>query len=366
MESDPKTESKPQSQQPTDVPVDEQTMNPEVQAWFEKFKTEEEALKQPADEKKKFILNYYSEDVNSDLLLEQMLEEAEKVLDQEIQAGHNKPPFSENIIMAIMAISKGKVIDELLEEVSRLYQERRKLVKGKEINDPGVINLTQINCSKLAFMMHSRILKQVEEEAKSRDLQMDQFMYLCGLVASNDMQTFVEIERLYNHRKTEENKDKPFDLVKVKEYIKESLKISGQIISGELESTVVFLYPHLLSDKLYNLTGFESEEVVHYIRKMVKDDTIDDELVDLVVQEAYSVEKSRENCQTTFDTQMMNYERRLQEDYIMRVQQQTQLANDPLEDRAIKSMIQTGMLSREDAQNMINKRSAMQGQHQNR
>lgn len=342
---------------------EDQLNNPEVQAWFAKFKTEEEALQQPIEEKKKFILNYYSEDANSEELLEKMLEEAEKILDKEIEAGHTKPPFSEPLVMAMMAIAKGKVVDELLEEVSKLYQERRKLVKGKEINDPGVIRITQVNCSKLAYLLQSRILKQVEEEAKSRSLPMEQFMYICAAMASNDMQTFVEIERLYNFRKTEENKDKVFDIEKVKEYIKESLNISQQIISGELDSTVVFLYPHLLSDKLFNMTGFESEEVVYYIRKMVKENTIADELVDMIVKEAYSVEKSRENCQTTFDTQMMNYEKQVQEAYIKRMQAQAERSRDPLDDPAIKSMIQTGLLSREDAQNMINKRSALHGYH---
>lgn len=144
--------------------------------------------------------------------------------------------------------------------------------------------------------MQIRILKQAEEEAKSKNLPLDEFMYLCVVIASNDIQTFVDVERLYNFRKTEENKDKEFDLIKVKEYIKESLKISEQILKGELDSTIVFLYPHLLSDRLYNMTGFESEEVVYYIRKMVKDNTIDQELVDLIVKEAYSVEQSKDTC----------------------------------------------------------------------
>lgn len=351
-----------ESQQESNI-VGDDHMNAEVKAWFDKFKTEDEALQQPIEDKKKFILSYYSEDVDSDKLLEDMIEEAEKILDKEIQEGHNKPPFSELLVMAIMAIAKGKVIDELLEEVERLYQERRKLVKGKEIKDPGVIKLTQINCSKLAYTLQIRILKQVEEEAKSRDFQLDHFMHICTMIAGNDMQTFVEIERLYNHRKTEQNKNKDFDKEKVKEYIQESLKISGQIISGELDSTIVFLYPHLLSDRLFNLTGFESEEVVYYIRKMVKDDTIDSELVDMVVREAYSVEQSRENCQATFDTQMMNYQKQVQEAYLRKIQEQMEMSRDPLDDPAIKSMIQTGVLSREDAQKMINKRGAMHGQN---
>lgn len=31
----------------------------------------------------------------------------------------------------MLAVAKGKVIDELIEDVAKLYAERRKLVKGK-------------------------------------------------------------------------------------------------------------------------------------------------------------------------------------------------------------------------------------------
>lgn len=65
------------------------------------------------------------------------------------------------------------------------------------------------------------------------------------------------------------------------------------------------MFPHLLSDKLFNTTGLESEEVVQYIRRLVKDNKIEEDLANLIVKEAYSVEKSKESCQASFDQQMM-------------------------------------------------------------
>lgn len=333
-------------------PRQEEETSEEVRKWFEAHPEEKDTLSLPMSEKKGFILMYYSEDVNSEKLLEEMLEEAEKAVDKELAAGHGKHPFSEELIVGMLTLAKGKVVDELITDVERLYEERRRLVKGKEIKDPGVIKLTQLNCSKLAHSMQMKILKQVEEEAKSRDMPLEEFMYLCVVVASNDLQTFVDIERLYNYRKTEEARDKPFDVEKVKEYIRESLKISEQILTGELDSTVVFLYPHLLSDRLFNLTGFESEQVVGYIRKMVKDDTIDEELANLIVREAYSVEKSKESCHQTFDNQMMNYERQIYEAY-ERQQREVENVKNPLDDRAVKKMIETGMMNQKDAEEII-------------
>lgn len=336
-------------------------VNPEVKAWFDKHPTMEDAIARPLDEKRQFILSYYSEDPDSEKMLEEMFEQAEKVLDQEIEAGKHKPPFSEALVTSMMVIARGKLIDELIEEVSKLYQERRKLVKGKDIKDPGVIKITQINVSKLAYMLQSKILKQVEEEAKSRNIPLEEFMYICALIAGNDMQTFIEIERIYNFRKTEESKDKEFEVEKVKDYIKESLKISEKILSGELDSTMVFLYPHLLSDKLYNLTGFESEEVISYIRKLAKSEKLDEEFANLIIQEAYSVEKSRDNCQSTFDNHMVAYEKLMQEAYVRKQKELEEQSKDPLDDPAVKKMIQTGMLNRNDAEHLINRHAQTQG-----
>ncbi len=347
-----------QAEQDGSLGLDEHDNNPEVKAWFQQHPKEEQALAMPLEEKKSFILKYYSEDVNSDKLLEEMLDEAEKILDKELAEGKGKPPFSEPLVLSMMVIAKAKIMDELLEIVAKLYEERRKLVKGKEIKDQAVIKFTQMNCSRLAYLIQGKILKQVEEEAKSRHLPLEEFIYCCVMVASNDMNTFVEVERMYNFRKTEENKDKEFDRAKVKEYISESLKISEQILSGQLDSTVVFLFPHLLSDKLYNMTGFESEEVVYYIRKMVKENTIEEELVDLIVREAYSVEKSKENCHTTFENQMIKHEQQMAEAYARRAKEQEAI-KDPLEDPAIKKMIETGLLSRRDAESIIKQH----GQH---
>lgn len=353
--------SQAQMEEAQDQMAGGEVINPEVRAWFDKHPTVEEAMAQPLPEKVGFVLNYYSEDPDSEKLLEEMFEQAETVLDKEIEAGKNKPPFSQALVTSMMIIARGKVIDELIEEVSKLYQERRKLVKGKEIKDPGVIKITQINVSKLAFMLQTKILKQLEEEAKSRNFALEEFMYLCSLMAGNDMQTFIEIERIYNFRKTEESKDKEFDRVKVKEYIQESLKISEKILSGELDSTMVFLYPHLLSDKLYNLTGFESEEVISYIRRLAKTEKLDEEFANLIIQEAYSVEKSRENCQTTFDNQMIAYERLMEEAYIRKQKELQEQSKDPLDDPAVKKMIQSGMLNRNDAEQLINRHAQVQG-----
>ena len=326
--------------------------NVKLKEWFTQYPDEKSTADLPKDKKKEFILTYYSEDLNSDDMLEKMLDEAEKLQDAEIKKGNTKAPFTPELIYSTITIAKAKIMDELVEEVGKFYEERRKIIKGKPINDPGVIKVTQLNCSKMAMSLQQKILLQVEEEAKSRNFPLEEFMDNCAMVSVGDVQSFVEIERVYNFRKAEANKDKQFDREGVKKYIEESLTITKMISEGKIEGSLVFVYPHLLSDNLFNLTGYESEEVVNQIRKAVTEDKIDDELANLIINEAYAVEKCRESCQTNFDAQMMEYERSMASAYEERAKDLMNL-KDPLEDPAIKKLIEMGMMSKDDAENLI-------------
>lgn len=326
--------------------------NSKLKEWFTAHPDEKSTAELPMDKKKEFILTYYTEDLNSDDMLEKMLEEAEKLQDAEIQKGNTKAPFTPELVYATITIAKAKIMDELVEEVGKFYEERRKLIKGKEISDPGVIKVTQLNCSKMAMSLQQKILKQVEEEAKSKNFPLEEFMDSCAMASVGDVQSFVEIERIYNFRKAEDSKDKAFDKEGVKKYIEESLVITNMIDEGKIDGSLVFVYPHLLSDKLFNLTGYESEEVVNQIRKAVNEDKIDEELANLIIKEAYAVEKCRESCQTNFDSQMMDYERAMAGAYEEKMKQMQNI-KDPMEDPAIKKLIEMGMMSKDDAENLI-------------
>lgn len=333
-----------------------QETNSKLKEWLQIHPNVEDTLKLPLPEKKEFVLLYYAEDLNADDLLEKMLEQAEKTLDAEIKKGNTKPPFSQDLVFATMAIAKAKIMDDLVEEVSKFYQERRKLIKGKEINDKGVLKVTQLNCSKMAMSLQTKILDQVAEEAKSRNFALDEFLGTCAVVSMSDVQSFMEIERIYGFRKAEERKNEPFEKEKVKEYVEESLKIAQSIIDGQIDSALIYVYPHLLGDKLFNLTGYEGEEIVNIIRKAVKEDKVDEELVDLIVKEAYAGEKSRENCQQNFDNQMDQYQNMM----MGSMQNLEKLKNmeDPLNDPSIKKMIEMGAISKEEIEHLASRAKA--------
>ena len=349
MDKNPETKTveEQQAEAPTQQEVE---LNPEAAAWFKEYPLVEDTLALDREKKQEFVRKYYAQDDELDEQIEKMLDEAENMVEKEIEAGKNVMPFSQELVVGLINVSKVKVLDELIEDVDKLYKQRRQLVKGKEITDVGVAKVTQINCSKMAIMVQGKVIKQLEEEAKSRDLPLNQFMNIAVNFLIGDLGIFVEIEKFYNLKKVEENKDRPCDLEKLKTYIEESIKISDLIINDKINQGSLFLFPHILSDKLYNETGYESEEIVFYIRKLNEEGTLPDETLDLIVREAYHVEKSKHKCFTTFDNQMKQMEEQyIQMEQRARAMQAQQKANPNApkgslkQDKAMMKMMQMGL-----------------------
>lgn len=71
--------------------------------------------------------------------IEEGLVKSEETIVKELAAGKNVFPFSEALVMAVIDISKLRSIDELIEEVSKIYEERRAKVNGLEITDDKVV-----------------------------------------------------------------------------------------------------------------------------------------------------------------------------------------------------------------------------------
>lgn len=322
---------------------EEPPQNPELAEWFVKYPEDKDALALTFEEKKDFILKYYSEDANSDEMLEKIMDSAQGALDKELSERKNKggDAFAETLILAIIALSRGRIIDELLEILKTQTNTRRNLVKAKDVNDPGVLRTTQLSCLKIQREMNIKIIEQVKDEAKSNGLDEMKVATLAYYFMSNDIQNFAEIERVYNYRTVEASRDQPIDIEQVKKYTRETLRITDMIINGQIDSAIVYVFPQLLSDRLFNITGFESEQVVHFVRQSVLKGTIDAELADLIIKEAYAVEKSKNSCQESLNLQIEEYQRRMRDLYI---QQEIARSQDPLNDKSVQTMIQMGLL----------------------
>ena len=184
-------------------------MTPEVAAFFSKYPEFEDAKSLEKEEKKEFIKNYYTEDFDMEKAVSEGLIKSAEMVDQEIEAGRGKHPFSEPLVIGLIELSKLKSIDDLIEEVTNIYAERRTQVKGLEITDPKVLDITQQHMAKMAFIVQQKLALKIEEEVKARDLPVNQIMPIIINYIMGDLSFFVDIEKFYNLRKVKENAGTP-------------------------------------------------------------------------------------------------------------------------------------------------------------
>jgi len=235
-----------------------------------------------------------------------MVDEAEESLDnilsEEVTDEANR--YTDKFFLALINLSKGRHLDELMDIVKVFYTARRKTVKGLDINDNVTIHITQQCFNRMAIELPEVICKEVESECKGRDLPVDKIMPVVSQILLSDLSINVDIERLWVLKKLEENKEKEITIKELKDYICYSLALSHKLINGKLNPDMMILLPHILSDNLYNKTGYEGEEIVYHVQEMLKKDELNTELIDLIIREAYAVEQGKEKSYKAFEEQM--------------------------------------------------------------
>ena len=285
----------------------ENELNPEAKEFLKLYKTAQDALVLDFDTKRDFVKNYYVADNFYQERLEKMVDEAEEGLDAVLSdesIDETKRYQTEKLFMSLINLAKGRHLDELMAVVKVFYEARRKTVKGMDISDPICIMITQQCFQRMAIELPEIICKEIESECKARDMPLEKVMPIVSQILLSDLSINVDIERLWVLKKVEENKTKEITAKELKDYICYSLALSHKLIKGKLNPDMMILLPHILSDNLYNKTGYEGEEIVYHVQEMLNKNLLSAELVDLIIREAYAVEQGKEKSYAAFEEQM--------------------------------------------------------------
>lgn len=81
---------------------------------------------------------------------------------------------------------------------------------------------------------------------------------------------------------------------------------------------------------------------MHYITTLNREDQLDDESIDLIIREAYAVERSKKECFEKFDKQMQEAEAKFNQEMeaakVKAQQNPAQPQKNPLDDKALLKM----------------------------
>lgn len=200
--------------------------NPKAAEWFKQYPKVEDALALDDEKKSEFISKYYPVEENFDEYLEKLSDQSEKTVEKEIAEGHTKMPFSENLVVGLINIAKVNVIEELVAKVATLTNQRRETVKGKPIEDPVQAMCTQEYMQGMGMVIEESLVKQLEAEAKSRNLELNSFMGISVSYLMGDISILIDLEKIFQLSKVQNIDKEECDLTKLEAYIRSSMQLS--------------------------------------------------------------------------------------------------------------------------------------------
>lgn len=102
---------------------------------------------------------------------------------------------------------------------------------------------------------------QMEQEGKIRNFDLTKFFPVALHILRSDITNLDEIERLYELNAVRLLKKVPCDSTLVEKYMTSSIEVSERLIASKSINAMVILYPTILTDRFFNETGLESEQV---------------------------------------------------------------------------------------------------------
>jgi hypothetical protein len=177
----------------------ENELTPWTRDFLKEHKVVNDALGLDLDKKKEFIKNYYVADNLYQERLEKMVDEAEETLDNILSNEELKDDkkYTEEFFMALINLSKGRHLDELMEIVNIFYTARRKVVKGMDVSDPVTVHITQQCFNRMAVELPEIIYQDIHSECKARDIPPEKILPVISQILMSDLSINVDIERLW-------------------------------------------------------------------------------------------------------------------------------------------------------------------------
>ena len=286
----------------------ESELSQDAKNFLKKYPTIKEAMEISFDLKKDFVKSYYAAEKSYEEKLEEMLSNSELIIEEELEKTTDPEKLSQKFFWALITLAKGRKLDELLEVIKQFYIARRKTVKDIEFTDPKILHITNLSFQIMQTELPEIICSEIESELKSRDLKPERIMPVVSQIMMTDISQFIDIERLFILKTVSENKDKEIKIEDIRNYICYSLGLSHKLVSGKFGPEAMVMLPHILSDILFNKTGYEGEEIVCKVEEYLKEDKLDEDLINLIIREAYAVEQGKEKSMSMFQSQMMELE----------------------------------------------------------
>jgi hypothetical protein len=284
-------ESKPAPK--TDADIEKQLEQIEK---FITHKTAKEAVNSLSEEEKiKFLSDYYlTENLNYDEVVNKKTEENLLVLDKELEKG-STPPYSPELMEAMLNICKMSIIDQMVDNVSGVHQTLRDKLKGLKITDFKATMTYQLGMGNIAMKYNQLIAEEIQNECKSRGLNLEAFMQQAIPALSNDFSVFFEIDGFVGLKNYENVKNNTVELTKIVDYSKRTIEYTNLLLEQKIPPQSIMVYPSLMNQFLFMEFEIDNYQAMAKICEVLKSDNKKNYIsfFDQILEEIWYVERGR-------------------------------------------------------------------------
>lgn len=266
-------------------------------------------------QRQKFLEDYYlNENLDYEGEVKVRIEDSLEIIKTELPKHKESQPYSQELLNAIITLSKMSVMDYLVKKVQSVHNNLREKLKDKSIHDFRTTMTFQLGMGSLAMEYNQLLSQEIIKNCTDRMINIDLFMQQAFPQLTGDFSIFFEIDNFNGLKIFEELKKSKITQVQAEDYIKKTTDYSKMITEGQLNPQTVLIFPNLVNHFLFNETNLENVQVLDFVMQKVKEGSTgaNEELFKQVFEEIFYIERGRKAIYEIFQMQMQFMDQMMQ------------------------------------------------------
>lgn len=225
-------------------------------------------------------------------------EEFAQVVDEALARGV-APPFEMDFVVALLGLVRTRVMPELFPKMQEVSATLRAKLAGKKIEDESTAMIFHMAVGNLSLEFHSALQKELTEECKSRDIDVEKFVEQALPMLTGDFSFFAELSHLHALSVRERLGAAELTRDLATRYIRRSNAYSSLLLKGRVEPQTAMVFPNIVEVFLFNEFGVEFVAVEAFVADFLaglpaEPDSAQQDFLELLFEEVFLCQKVQE------------------------------------------------------------------------
>jgi hypothetical protein len=209
-------------------------------------------------------------------------------------------------IEAFITLCKLNVLEQIMDIMRESNEKLRSKLKGLTLTDFKTSMLVQMSTGNIAMQFNKLLVKEIEEETKSRGLDSNKVLQQALPYISGDMNVIFELDSFYNLKVKNDEGLKEVNMENVKQYYAKTVEYSKMLIDGKINPQSAMVFPSMMGHFLYNEFEIHNIQVLDFTDNYLKNnsDNYDENFIRVLFKEIFFSEKGRKVIFEMMEAQM--------------------------------------------------------------